>query len=98
MRKLYILSIILLTALCSNAQQLATSSFYDMYSVLHNPATAGTQHYATLGGTFRTQWSAMPGSPQTALIFGSTFLEKAKIGIGGYLYNDVTGPTTRNGL
>jgi type IX secretion system PorP/SprF family membrane protein len=98
MRYLQFFAILLFTASISNAQQLNASSLYDMYGTLHNPATAGIQHYGSIGGTFRTQWSAMPGSPQTGLIFGSTYLEKAKLGLGAYLYNDVTGPTTRNGL
>lgn len=40
----------------------------------------------------------MPGNPQTGLIYGQTYLSNAKIGLGGYLYNDVTGPTARTGL
>ena len=96
---------ILLSALAfgAQAQQLTASSFYDMAPVLHNPAAAGTQnidgkHFSSLGGTFRKQWDGVPGGPQTGLVFGSTYLEKAKIGVGGYLYNDKTGPLTYNGL
>jgi type IX secretion system PorP/SprF family membrane protein len=98
MKHIKLLAIFLLLVTACGAQQLATSSFYDMYGPMHNPATAGTQHYGTIGGSFRTQWSGMPGAPQTGLIFGSTYLKKANVGIGGYLYNDVTGPTTHNGL
>lgn len=98
MKQIQFLFIFFIMALASDAQQLTASSFYDMYSVLHNPATAGSQHYGSIGGTFRTQWSGMPGGPRTGLIFGSTYIPKANLGIGGYIYNDVTGPTTRNGL
>lgn len=98
MKRVQLLTIFCLIAYISNAQQLTASSFYDMYSVLHNPATAGSQKYASIGGSFRTQWSGMPGSPQTGLIFGSTYLQHSNIGLGAYIYNDVTGPTTRNGL
>ena len=98
MRKIHLLAIFFLAACSCRAQQLAASSFYDMYGTLHNPATAGVQRYATVGGDFRTQWSGMPGAPQTGMIFGSTYLKNANVGIGGYLYNDVTGPTTHNGL
>lgn len=98
MKRIHVFAVVFLMGLAVHAQQLTASSFYDMYSVLHNPATAGAQRYASLGGTFRTQWSGIPGGPQTGLVFGSTYLSKAHIGLGGYLYNDVTGPTTRNGL
>lgn len=80
------------------AQQLNTSSFYELAPVLHNPATAGSKQKAFIGGSFKTQWSSMPGSPKTALLYGQTFLSNARLGLGGYLYHDVTGPTARTGL
>jgi len=98
MKHIKLIALFLFTGMIVNAQQLVASSFYDMYSVLHNPATAGSLGYATIGGNFRTQWSGMPGSPQTGLVFGNTRLKNNNIGLGGYLYNDVTGPTTRTGL
>lgn len=98
MKRLQILLFVLFAAVISNGQQLTASSFYDMYGTLHNPATVGSQKYSIVGGLFRTQWSGMPGSPQTGLLFGSTYMQKSKIGLGGMLYNDVTGPTSRRGL
>lgn len=82
----------------ADAQQLQTSSFYDLQGMFQNPSTAGTQETNFIGVTYQTQWSAIPGSPETATIFGSWDLPKQKIGIGGYLYNDKTGPTSRTGL
>ena len=98
MKRTLLFFIPFLFTLAAGAQQLTASSFFDIYGVLHNPATAGIQRHGSIGGTFRSQWSGIPGGPQTGLIFGSAYLAKAKIGLGGYLYNDVTGPTTRNGL
>jgi type IX secretion system PorP/SprF family membrane protein len=98
MRYFQLTVFMLLAFVVTNAQQLNSSSFYEMYSVLHNPATAGSKQHGTIGGSFRTQWSGMPGGPQTGLIFGSAYLAKAKVGLGGYLYTDVTGPTKRTGL
>jgi type IX secretion system PorP/SprF family membrane protein len=88
----------LLIAMGVNAQQLPTSSLYEMYGVLHNPATAGSLQHASIGGTFKKQWRDMPGAPQTALLFANAYLPKAKVGVGGYIYNDQTGPLTYNGL
>ncbi|HEX2534902.1 MAG TPA: PorP/SprF family type IX secretion system membrane protein [Chitinophagaceae bacterium] len=85
-------------ALHAGAQQLNTSSFFDLHGVLHNPATAGSGGGGSIGGSFRTQWSGMPGGPQTGLIYGQGYLEKHRLGLGGYLYSDVTGPTRRTGL
>lgn len=78
-------------------QQLMTSSLYDQHGNLHNPATAGSAKHSMIGASYRKTWDGISGAPQTTLIFGSTYLTNAKIGIGGYLYNDVTGPTRRTG-
>jgi type IX secretion system PorP/SprF family membrane protein len=85
-------------SLTASAQQLMNSSLYDLQGNLHNPAVAGVGGQTLIGATYRSMWSGIEGSPTTALIFGSTYLEKAKIGVGGYLYSDVTGPTSRKGI
>jgi type IX secretion system PorP/SprF family membrane protein len=82
----------------SNAQQLQTSSLYDMQGILHNPSMAGTQEYNLVGVTYRSQWAGISGSPKTTTVFGSFDLPKQAIGIGGYIYQDKTGPTSRTGI
>jgi type IX secretion system PorP/SprF family membrane protein len=92
--------IILLSAFCvkqAGAQQLHTSSMYDLQGVFHNPSTAGVQN-SMVGASYRTQWSGISGSPKTATVFGSFALPDLKIGLGGYLYSDKTGPTSRTGI
>ena len=79
------------------AQQLQTSSMYDLQGVFHNPSTAGVQG-GMVGVSYRTQWSGISGGPKTATAFGSFDLPNLKIGLGGYLYNDKTGPTSRTGF
>jgi hypothetical protein len=64
MKRIQLFTIILLTAIGANAQQLTASSFYDMHAILHNPAAAGSNHYGSIGGSFRTQWDGMPGGPR----------------------------------
>lgn len=95
-----ILSILLLSLITTSgsAQQLMTSSLYELQGNLHNPALAGLHLQTVLGASYRSMWSGIEGSPVTALVYGSTFLQKANIGIGGYLYSDVTGPTSRRGI
>lgn len=94
----YLLIIFLFPCMAAFAQQLNTSSFYELAPVLHNPATVGSQQQAFVGGSFKTQWSGMPGSPKTGLLYGQTFLPNARLGLGGYIYHDVTGPTARTGI
>ena len=82
----------------ASAQQLQTSSLYDMQGVLHNPSMAGSMQKGMVGVSYRTQWTGVSGRPQTATIFGSFDLPAQKIGLGGYIYTDQTGPTKRTGL
>lgn len=101
--KQYILMVIFLTAVTiTNAQQLQTSSLYDMQGVLYNPSMAGVQQNTELKGiigvTYRSQWSGISGAPRTTTVFGSFAFPKQNIGIGGYVYNDKTGPTSRTGV
>lgn len=97
MKKLILLINVAVLAGALQGQQLMTSSMYDQHGNLHNPATAGNAKHAMIGASYRKTWDGISGAPQTTLIFGSTYLKNAKIGIGGYLYNDVTGPTRRTG-
>lgn len=95
-----LLAILLISFSCTSlsAQQLMTSSLYELQGNLHNPALAGLHGRTVVGASYRSMWSGIEGSPVTAMVFGSTYLDKAKIGIGGYLYSDVTGPTSRRGI
>jgi len=95
----YIITVFFAAAITSvTAQQLQTSSMYQLQGMLQNPAMAGVQETNFIGASYRTQWSGISGSPTTATIFGSFDLPKHKIGIGGYAYSDKTGPTKRTAL
>ena len=98
MKRLLLFALNLLVFIDCRSQQLQTSSLYEMQSLLHNPATAGLFQDNLIGASYRTQWSGISGSPLTAMLFGSYNLKKENVGLGGYLFSDVTGPTSRTGL
>ena len=98
MKRFIISTTILLLTITGSAQQLQTSSMYEMQSLLHNAATAGLFQDDLIGASYRSQWAGISGSPRTALVFGSYNLKKENVGIGGYLFSDKTGPTSRTGL
>lgn len=102
MKKTILITAIITMAVATKAQQLQTSSMYDLQGVLHNPSLAGVQQdpgvKGIAGANYRTQWSGIEGAPRTITVFGSFALPAYKIGIGGYIYNDKTGPTSRTGL
>lgn len=98
MKRYIILLLLIAVGMNLPAQQLMTSSLYDQHGNLHNPATAGASKHGVIGASYRKMWDGIDGGPQTTLAFGSGYLKGAKIGIGGYIYNDVTGPTKRTGI
>ncbi len=97
MKRYIILSICLAYIGSASGQQLMTASLYDQHGNLHNPATAGASKHGSVGASYRKMWDGIDGGPQTTIVFGSGYLENAKVGVGGYIYNDVTGPTKRMG-
>jgi type IX secretion system PorP/SprF family membrane protein len=98
MKKIIFHIILLSCSYVANAQQLQTSSLYDVHGVYHNASIAGVAKNNFVGATYKTQWSGINGRPTTATVFGSFKLPKQKLGVSGYLYNDVTGPTARTGI
>jgi type IX secretion system PorP/SprF family membrane protein len=98
MKKNFLIILLLCVMTIGKAQQLQTSSLYDMQGVLHNPAMAGLTMKGMAGVSYRNQWTGVSGSPKTATLFGSFALPEHKIGLGGYIYNDQTGPTSRTGI
>ena len=98
MKRLHILLILVAAGTVVNAQQIMTFSLYDMHGNLHNPATVGASQHTTIGASYRTMWDGIDGGPQTTVLFGSGYFKNAKVGLGGYFYNDVTGPTRRTGV
>lgn len=80
-----------------NAQQVFKVSHFLDHSFIHNPAAAGANDVTTVGGVIRSQWSGISGSPKTAFVFGDTYIESKKTGIGVVLYSDKTGATSRSG-
>ena len=97
MKKLIIVTAFAGLAISGAAQQLQTSSFYELQGIFHNPSTAGANGNMA-GASYRTQWSSISGAPKTATAFASFDLPDLKIGLGGYVYNDQTGPTSRTGV
>jgi type IX secretion system PorP/SprF family membrane protein len=98
MKRFIIFSFLAVQAGVGYCQQLQTSSMYELQGVLHNASMAGMQEQNMFGVSYRTQWNGISGAPRTVTAFGSFKLPKHKIGVGGYLYSDKTGPTSRNGI
>jgi type IX secretion system PorP/SprF family membrane protein len=97
MKKVIFLLSILMATLMTQAQQLSLYSQYMNDDFLLNPAVAGTKSYNPISSTFRKQWAGIDGAPVTQSISFHAFAGK-NVGLGGYVFNDVSGPTRRSGL
>ena len=80
-------------------QQLAHYSQFFLNDYVLNPAVGGTNPYFDVKSTYRYQWVGIEDAPRTFLMsMHGPFNEKGNMGIGGYVYSDVTGPTRKTGF
>ncbi len=94
------------------AQQLAQYSQYMNNNYILNPAVAGTEDFIDLKFSYRTQWTGLEGAPKTYYASVNSSLGSLRSqskrtlhdwqsgfhAVGGIIYNDVTGPTSRSGI
>ena len=95
-RRITIISFALLLTAPVFAQQLPYHSQYMFNGYLLNPAVAGSTKELPIMLTFRNQWTGFTGAPLTMTLSAHGKLKK-KMGIGGALFHDQTGPTGRTG-
>jgi len=100
MRRILYITLILVTVCGSlvNAQQLPQFTQYMFNDFVVNPAIAGTQDYYQIRTNHRFQWVGLLDPPITNTLAFYGPHTKLDMGYGGYVYNDVTGPTSRTGI
>jgi type IX secretion system PorP/SprF family membrane protein len=98
MRKLLLLVLFCNVLYFGYSQQLHFMSQYLQHNSMLNPGAAGIANQNMVGVSYRSQWSSFPGNPRTYMVYGDANLEKFKAGLGGYVYRDETGPTSRTGV
>jgi len=100
MKKLRIIQIMLLMVLGAgaNAQQIPQHSQFMFNDFLVNPAITGTKDYFQAISNNRYQWIGVVDAPRTYVLSVYGPHRSKNMGFGGYIFNDVTGPTTRSGI
>ena len=99
MKKIKLLSLALLATCCGlKAQQLPLYSQYMLNDFSMNPAVAGTQPYFDIKSDNRFQWMGITDAPRTYILTLDGPITKQHIGIGTYVFTDITGPTRRTGF
>ncbi len=81
----------------STAQQLPQLTQYQFNDYVVNPAVAGSRPFFELRTAHRYQWVGIQDAPRTFTFSGSSPIGE-KMGVGGYLFTDIVGPTRRTGF
>ena len=96
MKKISILFFVICFGGILKAQQLPQITQYMNNNYAIYPAVAGMYDYYQVNTSIRNQWIGLNEGPRTNVIsiYGK---HSDNVGLGGTLYNDVTGPTSRSG-
>ncbi len=81
----------------AHAQQLPQLTQYQFNDYVFNPAVAGSRPFFELRSGHRYQWVGIQDAPRTFTLSGATPVGE-KMGVGGYLFTDIVGPTRRTGV
>ncbi|MBX7182516.1 MAG: type IX secretion system membrane protein PorP/SprF [Bacteroidia bacterium] len=81
----------------AKAQQLPQYSSYMINNYVLNPAVTGSNNYYELKALNRYQWAGIKDAPRTFLVSLHGPFKKLNMGLGGFVFSDVTGPTSRTG-
>ncbi|MFH1320624.1 MAG: type IX secretion system membrane protein PorP/SprF [Bacteroidota bacterium] len=82
----------------SHAQQLPQYSQYLINDYIMNPAIGGSKDHFEAKSNHRYQWMGIVDAPRTYILSVNGPLRAKKVGVGGYLFTDITGPTSRVGI
>jgi type IX secretion system PorP/SprF family membrane protein len=98
-RIIYILCFTILTGSAGlQAQQMPHYTQYMFNDFVINPAIAGVYDYYQIRTNHRFQWVGLLDPPMTNSIAFYGPSAKLPMGYGGYIYHDVTGPSSRTGV
>ncbi len=98
MKKVIIISFLLLCGSSLFSQQLPHFSQYFLNDFLINPAVAGSRGYFEGVSTHRYQWEGVTDAPRTYTLSVHGPTKNRKMGFGGYIFTDIVGPTRRTGV
>lgn len=97
MKNIVLSVLFLMAAFTLRAQQLSLTSQYMMNKFVLNPAIAGNFNYVPVNLNIRKQWAGIDGAPVTQSLSAHGYVG-GNVGLGGFFFNDVTGPTRRTGM
>lgn len=81
----------------AKAQQLPHYTQYLLNDYVMNPAVGGNAPYWEAKSNNRYQWVGITDAPRTYVLSVHGPTNNRKVGLGGHLFTDITGPTRRTG-
>ena len=96
MMRIVLLTIISCTFSQVSGQQHAVNSMFNYNRLDFNPAVAGASDKIPITMHTRQQWIGFENAPRSQYISAHAFLP-FNIGLGGVIYNNITGPTRQTG-
>jgi len=85
-------------AVFTYGQQLPHYTQYLINDYVTNPAIGGTSPYFKAQSNHRFQWVGITDAPRTYIFSLHGPIVNDKMGVGGYVFTDFTGPTRRSGF
>ena len=95
---LYIATLIFGFSMASYSQQIPQYSQYMLNDYILNPATTGQHDYWEVKSNNRLQWIGITDAPRTFILSANGPFRKYNMGMGGSVFADITGPTSRVGF
>jgi len=96
MKKIALFFVSICLGATSYSQQLPQITQHMINNYAINPAVAGMYDYYQAKTTIRSQWVGITDAPRTTIL--SIYGKKSeRVGLGGLVFNDKTGPTSRIG-
>src|SRR3989304_5083351 len=92
------LAVMLSIVEASFSQQLPLFSQYMLNDYFQNPAVAGSRPYFDAVSANRLQWAGITDAPRTYALSMQGPIRQKNMGVGGYLFTDMVGPTRRIGI
>jgi type IX secretion system PorP/SprF family membrane protein len=92
------LLLLIIASFTMSAQQRPLYSQYMLNQYIINPAYTGLNDYYVASTNYRYQWVGIEDAPRTYALTVHGPGKSGNYGLGGSLYNDVTGPTSKSGM
>lgn len=95
---LYISTLVLGFSFASFGQQIPQYSQYMLNDYILNPAMTGQHDYWEVKSNNRLNWIGITDAPRTFILSAHGPFRKHNMGMGGSVFADITGPTSRIGF